>query len=67
LFLITKQIHGIVLDNLGNHTAAIEYYDKALAIDPKSLTDKAVALDRLGNHAEALEYINNNQKNIIRR
>jgi tetratricopeptide (TPR) repeat protein len=33
-----------VLDALGNHTGAIEYYDKALAIDPQYLH----ALDNKG-------------------
>ncbi len=28
---------GIALDILGNHTGAIAYYDKALAIDPKNV------------------------------
>jgi tetratricopeptide (TPR) repeat protein len=49
---------GIVLDNLGNHTGAIRYYDKALVIDPKyalALIDKGIALYRLGNHTEAIE------------
>jgi DNA-binding beta-propeller fold protein YncE len=27
---------GIVLNNLGNHTGAILYFDKALAIDPEA-------------------------------
>jgi tetratricopeptide (TPR) repeat protein len=25
---------GVILDKLGSHTVAIEYFDKALAIDP---------------------------------
>ena len=29
---------GVVLDNLGNHTGAIVYYDKALAIDPHDVS-----------------------------
>ncbi|MGC1928382.1 MAG: tetratricopeptide repeat protein [Candidatus Nitrosopolaris sp.] len=29
---------GIALYNLGNHTGAIEYYDKALTIDPHDET-----------------------------
>jgi tetratricopeptide (TPR) repeat protein len=42
---------GLALDNLGNHTGAIEYYDKALAIDPhdvNALANKGNALDKLG-------------------
>lgn len=44
---------GIALDILGNHTGAIAYYDKALAIDPKdvrALTFKGLALSELGNY-----------------
>jgi len=36
---------GNVLDNLGNHTGAIQYYDKVLAIDPKDVS----ALNNKGN------------------
>jgi tetratricopeptide (TPR) repeat protein len=31
----TIKIKGVVLDKLGNHTGAIENYDKALVINPK--------------------------------
>jgi tetratricopeptide (TPR) repeat protein len=31
-------IKGLILDNLGNHTGAIEYFDKALSIYPKDLS-----------------------------
>jgi tetratricopeptide (TPR) repeat protein len=38
---------GYVLDNLGNHTEAVVYYDKALATDPRyipALAEKAIFL-----------------------
>ena len=38
---------GNTLDNLGNYTVAIEYFDKALAIDPhhvNALNNKGAAL-----------------------
>jgi tetratricopeptide (TPR) repeat protein len=41
----------MALDKLGNDAGAIEYYDKALAIDPKdetALYNKGNALDHLG-------------------
>jgi Flp pilus assembly protein TadD len=41
---------GAALDNLGNHTGAIEYYDKILAIDPHNvrvLYNKGVALTKV--------------------
>ncbi|MGB8034605.1 MAG: tetratricopeptide repeat protein [Nitrososphaeraceae archaeon] len=44
---------GLALDDLGNYTGAIAYYDKALAIDPKNvfaLTFKGLALSILGNY-----------------
>jgi Flp pilus assembly protein TadD len=50
---------GLAVYNAGNATGAIEYYDKALAIDPKDirvLTYKGVALDALENHTGAIEY-----------
>ncbi|MGC2571495.1 MAG: tetratricopeptide repeat protein, partial [Candidatus Nitrosopolaris sp.] len=42
-----------------NHTGAIEYYDKALAIDPhnvNALYNIGIALDNLRNHTGAIEY-----------
>ena len=50
---------GLALFKLDNYTGAIEYYDKALAINPKdvnALTDKGLALDNLSNHTGAIEY-----------
>ena len=51
-----------VLDNnLGNHTEAILYFDKALAIQPNdtyALNNKAAALDNLGNHTGSILYYN---------
>ena len=50
---------GLALDNLGNYTQAIQYYDKVLAIDPKyvaALNNKGSALGRLGNHTQAIQY-----------
>jgi tetratricopeptide (TPR) repeat protein len=35
---------GFAPDKLGNHTGAIEYYDKALAIDPHSVYPKVQLL-----------------------
>ena len=51
--LIALNNKGLALDGLGNHTGAIEYYDKALAIDPKNvlaLNYKGLALSELGNY-----------------
>ena len=55
----TKQF--TTTDSLENHTGAIEYYGKALAIgidphDVHALTSKGVALGNLGNHTGAIEY-----------
>ncbi len=50
---------GLDLYHLGNYTGAIEYYDKALAMNPNdldALTSKGTALDVLGNHTGAIEY-----------
>jgi tetratricopeptide (TPR) repeat protein len=50
---------GLALYRLDNYTGAIEYFSKALAIDPhnvRALTDKGLALYRLGNHTGAIEY-----------
>jgi tetratricopeptide (TPR) repeat protein len=44
---------------LGNHTGAIQYYDKALAVDPNNvaaLNNKGNALGKLGKHVEATKY-----------
>ncbi|MGC2573353.1 MAG: tetratricopeptide repeat protein [Candidatus Nitrosopolaris sp.] len=52
---------GGALQNLGNNTGAILYYDKALAINPYydlALNNKGVALDNLGNHTGAILYYN---------
>ncbi len=50
---------GISLDNLGNHSGSLLFFDKTLAIDPhniKALGHKGAALDNLGNHSGAMEY-----------
>ena len=50
---------GAAQDSSGNYTQAIQFYDKALAINPNytnALTSKGVALDRLGNHTGAINY-----------
>ena len=50
---------GNALGSLGNYSGAIEYYDKALAIDPHyvyALTGKGLALGSLGNYAGAIIY-----------
>ena len=50
---------ALALDNLGNYSEAIQYYDKVLAINPKytnALYNKGVALDNLGNYSEAIQY-----------
>jgi tetratricopeptide (TPR) repeat protein len=61
---------GNALDGLGNYSGAIQYYDKALAINPKHISalnnkgaaldslghDKALALDGLGNYSGAIQY-----------
>jgi tetratricopeptide (TPR) repeat protein len=56
LFLIQK---SIALDNLGNHSQAIPYFDQALSLDPKNsyaLTRKGIALDNLSNYGQAIPY-----------
>jgi tetratricopeptide (TPR) repeat protein len=35
LLLVLIDFRGIGLNNLGNYTGAIQYFDKAPAIDPK--------------------------------
>ena len=51
---------GDVLISKGNYTQAIQYFDKALAIDPNdkyALYDKGNALNYLGNYTEAITYL----------
>jgi tetratricopeptide (TPR) repeat protein len=48
---------GSTLDELGNHTGAIQYYDKALAIEPhdvSALNNKGLALYDLGKYYDAV-------------
>ena len=50
---------GIALNNLGRYEEAIEYYDRALAIDPtlvESLSNKGASLHSLARYEEAIEY-----------
>ena len=50
---------GAALDNSGQYEQAIEYYDRALAIDPNhvnALYNKGVALGNLGRYQEAIKY-----------
>jgi tetratricopeptide (TPR) repeat protein len=50
---------GITVGSLGNYTRALQYFDKALAIQPNdvnALVNKGLALDNLGNHTVALQY-----------
>jgi tetratricopeptide (TPR) repeat protein len=50
---------GVALNELGNHTGAIEYFDKVLAKHTNSflaLGNKGVDLNELGNHTGAIEY-----------
>jgi len=50
---------GLALYNQSNFTEALQYFDKALSIDPRNaeaLNDKADALRKLGNNTEALKY-----------
>ena len=51
---------GDTLNTMGNYTQAIQYFDKALAIDPKfedALYDKSDALNNLGNYTQAIHGI----------
>ena len=44
---------------MGNHTQAIQYYDKALAIDPNykyALNNEGNALNSLGNYTQVIKY-----------
>jgi Tfp pilus assembly protein PilF len=51
---------GLSLDDQGNRTGAILYYDKALVIDPKfedALYYKGDDLYNLGNYTQAIQYL----------
>jgi len=73
-----KQLYenGILLHNQGKFAEALEYYDKALAIDPQNsnvLSNKGLSLHNQGKFAEALEYydkaltLNSQDEFIIKR
>jgi tetratricopeptide (TPR) repeat protein len=50
---------GLDLSRQGKYQEAIEWYDKALAVDPNyiyALNGKGVALNNLGKNKEAIEY-----------
>ena len=50
---------GIAFNNLDNSKEAIQYFDKALAIDPNyviALNGKGNALNNLGNYTQAVQY-----------
>ena len=50
---------GLALGNLGKYQEAIEWYDKALKIDPNyvdALNNKGIALNNLGKYQEAIEW-----------
>ena len=52
-------LRGVVCD-LGNYTGAIQYFDKALTIDPKNvyaLAHKGVVFENLGNYTEAITHL----------
>ncbi len=49
---------GHALSDMGRHSEAIEYYDKAMRIDPKSAViwnNKGKARSDMGRHSEAIE------------
>ena len=51
---------GLALGILGNHTSAIDFFDKALSIDPNSMDayiNKGTALGVLGKYRDALASI----------
>jgi tetratricopeptide (TPR) repeat protein len=52
---------GVNLYNIGKYQEYIEYYDKALALDPNfvsALYNKGNALNDLERYQEAIEYYN---------
>lgn len=57
--LVTLNGKGDALEDLGNYTGAILYYDNVLATDPQyvyALNNKGLALDDLGNYTGAILY-----------
>ena len=54
---------GFALDELGNHTGAINYYDQALAVNPNDInaqTYKEIAVNNLSNSTEPIKSYNEN-------
>jgi tetratricopeptide (TPR) repeat protein len=52
--------NGNALYNQSNYIQAIQYFDKALAIEPNNddaLYDKGAALNQLGNYTQAIPYL----------
>jgi tetratricopeptide (TPR) repeat protein len=50
---------GEILYRQGNYTQAVQYFDKALAVDPNykdALNGKAYAFKSLGNYTQAIQY-----------
>ena len=56
---VSALVHkGSALYSLGNYTQAIQYYDKALAVDPnnkRALNNKGSTLYSLGNYRQAIQ------------
>ena len=49
---------GKYLNNIGNYTEAIVYFDKVLAAEPnntEALHGKGLTIDNFGNHTEAVD------------
>ena len=58
---------ALVLDQLGRHKEAVEWYDKVLALEPNfivSLNNKGVALANLGYYKDALKWYDYSLKQI---
>ena len=57
---------GKYLNNIGNYTEAIEYFDKVLSSEPsntEALHGKGLTIDNLGNHTEAIKYFDQSLEN----
>ncbi|CAN5600373.1 hypothetical protein BH23THE1_BH23THE1_23010 [soil metagenome] len=49
---------GKYLNNIGNYTEALTYFDKVLSVDPnntEALHGKGLTIDNFGNHTDAVE------------